>query len=164
MLSSIPLVDQDILLRPFRFNDSPGLYHAVQESLKELKPWMSWATDGYTEMSAREYITIARMRWDEHTFYAFAITSQEEILGAGDSVRLPGVVRIRDRVGIMDFFDPMFFLDPETIPVADLRPGGGCNAAWVSLSWHRPPEYAREPVPGIVGGRGKTNSNTLPRK
>ncbi len=82
MLSSVPLVDQDLLLRPFRFNDSAGLYQAVQESLTELKPWMSWATDEYTEMSAREYITIARMRWDEHTFYAFAITRQEEILGA----------------------------------------------------------------------------------
>jgi len=81
MLSSVPLVDQDILLRSFRFNDSAGLYSAVQESLKELQPWMSWATDGYTEMSAREYITIARMRWDEHTFYAFAITRQEEIVG-----------------------------------------------------------------------------------
>ncbi len=81
MLSSVPLVDQDLLLRPFRFNDSTELYHAVQESLKDLKPWMSWATDEYTEMSAREYITIARMRWDEHTFYAFAITRQDEILG-----------------------------------------------------------------------------------
>jgi len=75
-------VDEDILLRPFRFADSNQLYCAVQESLKELKPWMSWATDGYTEMTAREYITIARARWDEHTFYAFAITRGEEILGA----------------------------------------------------------------------------------
>jgi RimJ/RimL family protein N-acetyltransferase len=82
MLSSISLINEDILLRPFRFSDSVGLYYAVHESLKELKPWMTWATEGYTEMSAREYITIARARWDEHTFYAFAITRGEEILGA----------------------------------------------------------------------------------
>ncbi len=82
MLSFVSLVDQDILLRPFRHSDSTGLYSAVQESLKELKPWMSWATDRYTEMSAREYITIARARWEEHTFYAFAITRGEEIVGA----------------------------------------------------------------------------------
>jgi RimJ/RimL family protein N-acetyltransferase len=82
MLASIQLIDEELLLRPFRLNDSPQLYCAVKESLKELKPWMSWATDGYTEMTAREYITIARARWDEHTFYAFAITRGDEILGA----------------------------------------------------------------------------------
>ena len=82
MLSSIQLIDGDVLLRPFRFTDSAQLYEAVHESLKDLKPWMSWATDAYTEMTAREYITIARARWDEHTFYGFAITRGEEIVGA----------------------------------------------------------------------------------
>lgn len=82
MLSSIQLVDEELLLRPFRLSDASQLYCAVHESLKELKPWMSWASDGYTELSAREYITIARARWEEHTFYAFAITRREEFLGA----------------------------------------------------------------------------------
>lgn len=82
MPSSVQLIDEDIILRPFRLNDSTQLYHAVRESLRELKPWMSWATDGYTEMTAREYISIARARWEEHTFYAFAITCAEKILGA----------------------------------------------------------------------------------
>lgn len=81
MPSSIELIDEDILLRPFRFTDAAPLYHAVHESLDDLKPWMSWATDQYNELTAREYITIARARWDEHTFYAFAITRGEEILG-----------------------------------------------------------------------------------
>jgi len=82
MPSSVQLLDGDILLRPFRLTDSNQLHCAVQESLKELNPWMSWATDHYTEMTAREYITITRGRWDEHTFYAFAITRGDEILGA----------------------------------------------------------------------------------
>jgi ribosomal-protein-serine acetyltransferase len=81
MLSSIQLTDEDLLLRPFRLDDSPHLYSAVRESLKELKPWMSWATEGYTQMTAREYITISRARWEEHTYYAFAVTRGEEILG-----------------------------------------------------------------------------------
>ena len=82
MLSSIPLTDGEILLRPFRLEDAAQLYCAVRESLKELKPWMSWATDGYTELTAREYITIARARWEEHSFYAFAILRAGELLGA----------------------------------------------------------------------------------
>ena len=82
MFSSIPLADEELRLRPFQLDDSTPLYCAVKESLKELKPWMSWATDTYTEWTAREYITIARARWNEHTFYAFAITRTDEILGA----------------------------------------------------------------------------------
>lgn len=82
MLSSIRLTDEEILLRPFRLDDSTRLFCAVRESLKELKPWMSWASDGYTELTAREYITIARARWEEHNFYAFAITCGDDLLGA----------------------------------------------------------------------------------
>lgn len=82
MLSSIQLTDDSLLLRPFQLSDAAPLYFAVQESLPELRPWMSWATDGYTELTAREYITIARARWQEHTFYGFAITRAGDFLGA----------------------------------------------------------------------------------
>ena len=82
MLSSIQLTDEDLLLRPFRLDDVPQLHCAVRESLKELKPWMSWATDEYSERTAREYISIARARWEEHTFYAFAIRRGDDLLGA----------------------------------------------------------------------------------
>lgn len=82
MSSSLELTDDDIVLRPFRFEDSSGLYEAVHESLKELSPWMSWANEAYTAATAREYITIARARWEERTLFAFAITRDDEILGA----------------------------------------------------------------------------------
>ena len=82
MLSSIQLTEGDLLLRPFYLTDSEQLYCAVKESIKELKPWMSWATDEYSERTAREYITIARARWEEHTFYGFAIRRGDDFLGA----------------------------------------------------------------------------------
>ncbi|HJR79506.1 MAG TPA: GNAT family protein [Anaerolineales bacterium] len=81
MASSIELIDDEIVLRPFRFEDSTGLYQAVHESLKHLSPWMSWANESYTAATAREYITIARARWEERTLFAFAITCNDEILG-----------------------------------------------------------------------------------
>ena len=81
MLSSSRLIDEDILLRPFRLDDAHNLYCAVRESLRELSPWMSWATDAYSEQTAREYISIARARWEEHTFYAFAVLREEDLLG-----------------------------------------------------------------------------------
>jgi ribosomal-protein-serine acetyltransferase len=82
MLSSTRLIDRELLLRPFQPKDSNGLYCAVKESLRELNPWMSWATETYTELTAREYITVARARWEEGTFYAFAITRADDLLGA----------------------------------------------------------------------------------
>ena len=80
-MTSIQLVNEDLLLRPFRDEDATQLYRAVHESLKELKPWMSWANDGYTELTAREFISITRARWEERTLFAFAITRADEILG-----------------------------------------------------------------------------------
>src|SRR5262245_52023876 len=81
MPSVTQLMDTDITLRPFHLDDSVQLYEAVQESLKELKPWMSWATEEYTQLTAREYITITRTRWEERTLFAFAITQNDEIVG-----------------------------------------------------------------------------------
>lgn len=81
MLSSIRLTDEELLLRPFRLDDSHQLYCAVRESLQDLQPWMSWATDSYSERTAREYISIARARWEEHTFFAFPVLRAEQLLG-----------------------------------------------------------------------------------
>jgi len=81
MLSLIQLIDADIVLRPFQIEDSVHLHQAVRESLQELKPWMSWATENYTELTAREYIAITRARWEERTLFAFAIMQNNELLG-----------------------------------------------------------------------------------
>jgi RimJ/RimL family protein N-acetyltransferase len=43
---------------------------------------MSWAMEGYSRQTAADYIAIARARWEEHTYYALAITRQEQLLGA----------------------------------------------------------------------------------
>ena len=75
------LTDTEITLRPFQVEDSVQLYEAVQKSRKELKPWMSWATEDYTELTARQYITVTRARWVERTLFAFAITRGHEIVG-----------------------------------------------------------------------------------
>jgi ribosomal-protein-serine acetyltransferase len=81
MLSSIRLTDEELLLRPFRLDDSHQLYCAVRESLQDLQPWMSWATDNYSERSAREYISIAHARWEDNTFFAFPIIRAGQLLG-----------------------------------------------------------------------------------
>ena len=83
MLSSVQLTEENILLRRFHFDDAKQLYQAVCESLADLKPWMSWAHDGYSQQDADDFIRITRARWEERTLFAFAIMDADngDILG-----------------------------------------------------------------------------------
>jgi len=82
-LLSTSISDDVVILRPFRLDDSIKLYQAIRESLTELKPWMSWAHDGYSENEADDFIRITRARWEEKTLFAFAIidSQTDELLG-----------------------------------------------------------------------------------
>lgn len=71
------LTDSIVCLRPFRTDDAVLLHAAVCESLAELKPWMSWAHDGYREREARDWVTLARARWNDGSYFGFAITDAE---------------------------------------------------------------------------------------
>ncbi len=74
MYFSTRITDGVVTLRPFQMSDADELYSAVRESLEDVKPWMSWAYDGYSIEDARGFITITRGRWEEGTLFAFAIT------------------------------------------------------------------------------------------
>ena len=80
---SIELTDGLLLLRPFRLDDVGQVYECVHESLTDLKPWMSWAYDGYTQQDTETYIRVTRARWEEDALFAVAITDANtgEILG-----------------------------------------------------------------------------------
>jgi ribosomal-protein-serine acetyltransferase len=80
---STRVTDDVVTLRPFRLEDSAQLYEAVRESLINLKPWMSWAHDAYTQQDADDFIRMTRVRWEEKTLYAFAIVdvNNDEVLG-----------------------------------------------------------------------------------
>ncbi len=83
MIPYTNLAAENILLRPFHFGDAPILAAAIQESLAELRPWMSWAHQGYDEQEAGEFIALTRARWEDGTLYGFAIVDSQngELLG-----------------------------------------------------------------------------------
>ena len=83
MILSTELTDGTIVLRPFRPDDAAQVYEAVHESLTELKPWMSWAYDAYSQQEAENFIRITRTRWEEKSLFAFAIADARtgDILG-----------------------------------------------------------------------------------
>ncbi|MEW6401048.1 MAG: GNAT family protein [Chloroflexota bacterium] len=78
------LSDDFLILRPFQFDDARELYAAVNESLSELNPWMSWARVGYSQSDAMTYITMARAEWGEGSMFSFAVIDKETgaLLGA----------------------------------------------------------------------------------
>ncbi|MBC7877976.1 MAG: GNAT family N-acetyltransferase [Anaerolineales bacterium] len=83
MFPFITLTDNTITLRAFEFGEENELYQAVQESLLELEPWMSWANEQYTSEVAANFITITRAQWSNGGMYAFAISDAKtgKILG-----------------------------------------------------------------------------------
>lgn len=63
-----------VTLRRFRAEDADALFHAVIESLGELRPWMPWAAD-YSRASTEEYLAGSVKDWDEGTAYNYAIVT-----------------------------------------------------------------------------------------
>ena len=83
MFPFITLTDGVVSLRPFEFGEENDLHKAVQESIPELNPWMSWANDKYSIETARNFITLTRAHWSSGAMYAFAISDAQtrELLG-----------------------------------------------------------------------------------
>ncbi len=73
MLPFTTLSDDKIILRPFDLTDAPVLHRAVRESLTDLKPWMSWAHDEYSEKDALDFIVLTRAGWSNGSLFAFCI-------------------------------------------------------------------------------------------
>ncbi len=68
-----PITDGIITLRPLQAGDETFMYDAIHESLNELKPWMSWAHDGYQRHEAQDWVTVSQARWNDGSYYGFAI-------------------------------------------------------------------------------------------
>lgn len=77
------LNDSRVILRPFQFEDAGDLYQAVRESLEDLKPWMAWAHDGYSQADALNYITVSRAQWGEGSMFNFAIIDPQSGVFSG---------------------------------------------------------------------------------
>lgn len=70
---------------------------AVRDSLPELKPFMSWAHDGYDVEASRSFIEMSADQWAEGTAFNYAIfTAVGELVGScGLMTRMgPGTLEI----------------------------------------------------------------------
>jgi len=78
MDDNVTLSDGVVALRPFQMSDTDEHTEAVRESIPELKPWMSWCHDDYSEDDTSNWIKSLPSGWAEGTSYNFAITDIQD--------------------------------------------------------------------------------------
>jgi ribosomal-protein-serine acetyltransferase len=52
-----------VVLQPYRPEDAPALWEAIEESREHLAPWMPWVHETHSINDVREFIVRARARW-----------------------------------------------------------------------------------------------------
>ena len=78
-------------LRRWRPADAELACQLVRESLEHLRPWMPWATDGYSLADAREYLRRCDDDWAGQTAFQYLILDNGEPAGsAGLMARIGG--------------------------------------------------------------------------
>lgn len=84
MFSQSLLTDKIVALRRFHPRDVDAFHTAVDESLADLIPWMSWAHPAYGRADVAEFVRVVDETWEAGRYYAFAITDARDgtILGA----------------------------------------------------------------------------------
>ena len=72
------LTDKVVALRRFQLRDVDALHAAVDESLPDLIPWMTWATPAYGRADAADFIRVVTETWEAGRYYALAITDARD--------------------------------------------------------------------------------------
>jgi ribosomal-protein-serine acetyltransferase len=75
ILVEIPteLTGERIVLRAVRAGDGAIIFPSVRESLAELKVWMPWAVDDYSEYGAEEWCRKSAADWITRTQFQFLV-------------------------------------------------------------------------------------------
>jgi ribosomal-protein-serine acetyltransferase len=67
------LSDGQILIRPYRAEDTSAVYEAVRESIKEISVWMPWCHPDYAIEETTAFITSREEAWTNDREYTFGI-------------------------------------------------------------------------------------------
>ena len=84
MIGQPLLTDKIVALRRFHPRDVDAFHAAVDESLNDLIPWMTWAHPAYGREDVAEFIRVVGETWDTGRYFALAITDARDgmMLGA----------------------------------------------------------------------------------
>ncbi|MDO6707334.1 GNAT family N-acetyltransferase [Photobacterium sp. 1_MG-2023] len=73
MKLDIELTSPRLYLRPYKLADLESHLIAVQESYKDLSPWVEWCHTNYNQQDAHAWISASQMNWKLDNGYELAI-------------------------------------------------------------------------------------------
>lgn len=87
-----------VLLRPFRDEDVPALWEAVDLSRQHLRPWMPWVHDHIGPEFSREYVRKMQARWTLCEDFSMGVWrhSDGRLLGASGLHRIDWSVPVME--------------------------------------------------------------------
>ncbi|WP_069805671.1 GNAT family N-acetyltransferase [Thermogemmatispora onikobensis] len=69
------LAGQRVIVRPYREEDAPALFEAIQESRAHLRPWLPWADQHQRIEETRDWINRQRAAWLVRDIYNCTVIS-----------------------------------------------------------------------------------------
>ncbi|MEU3627942.1 GNAT family N-acetyltransferase [Amycolatopsis coloradensis] len=88
------LTDDVVVLRRWKPEQLGTLAAVAGDSAAHLGAWLSWATGGYGEPEAKEFLEHTARNWAEGTNYDFAIFAGGEVVGGAGMMTRPGWIEI----------------------------------------------------------------------
>lgn len=67
------LSDGQVMIRPYRAEDTNAVYEAVRESIREISVWMPWCHPDYAIEETTAFITSREEAWTSDREYTFGI-------------------------------------------------------------------------------------------
>ncbi len=81
-LHAAPLRTRRLVIRPLRRGDDRLIYPAVRESMRELTPWLVWATEAYDTKACRVFVRDAMRNYAAGRGYGMVmLTRADEFVG-----------------------------------------------------------------------------------
>jgi ribosomal-protein-serine acetyltransferase len=80
----ISLIGPSLVLRPPTSDDVGPFWEAVEESVAELRPWMTWCHEDYSRAEAGRWLASCSSAWDRAEAFDFLVTDRAtgDVLGA----------------------------------------------------------------------------------
>src|SRR5262245_21355630 len=69
----IELMDEAVVLRPYREGDAELLYEALRESIAEVARWLPWCHEDYSIAESRVFIAGRAAASQDDEWYSFAV-------------------------------------------------------------------------------------------
>jgi RimJ/RimL family protein N-acetyltransferase len=87
-LATTPLRTRRLVIRPLRKGDDRAILPAVRESLKEIMPWLPWASERYDAKAARAFVRAAMRDYAADRGFALGIFTRDGSFVGGTGFHL----------------------------------------------------------------------------